>query len=174
MNFSCQTAYAAPISRGSLSFFMLAAVLCALTIVESIIAVLRFPTFAANNLNASRNLPFLLQRLNLLRIVLCFPYVMGISLHERPYLIIQIAQLKTTIAGIFSALPGAGKTFLNLLNCLLDSKGIFISYDLMGRLKGWTENTLFYLISINFNTFSRKSDVPRAYDCFRCIMGILG
>ncbi|MBD5608417.1 MAG: tyrosine-type recombinase/integrase, partial [Desulfovibrio sp.] len=34
----------------------------------------------------------------------------------------------------------------------------------MGRLKGWTENTLFYLISININTFSRKSDVPRAYE----------
>lgn len=105
---------------------MLAAVLCALMVVESIMAILLLPAFAASDVKTSRKAPLLLQRAKRLRIVSNFPYFSGISLHDRPCFVTQLAQLMTTRAQIFSALLGTGKNFLNLLNCLFEIRGISI------------------------------------------------
>ncbi len=95
-------------------------------VVESIMAILLLPAFAASDVKTSRKAPLLLQRAKRLRIVSNFPYFSGISLHDRPCFVTQLAQLMTTRAQIFSALLGTGKNFLNLLNCLFEIRGISI------------------------------------------------
>ncbi len=90
---------------------MLAAVLCALMVVESIMAILLLPAFAASDVKTSRKAPLLLQRAKRLRIVSNFPYFSGISLHDRPCFVTQLAQLMTTRARKFFSVAGDWQKF---------------------------------------------------------------
>ncbi len=94
--------------------------MCALMVVESIMAILLLPAFAASDVKTSRKAPLLLQRAKRLRIVSNFPYFSGISLHDRPCFVTQLAQLMTTRAQIFFSVAGDWQKFLNLLNCLFE------------------------------------------------------
>ncbi len=85
--------------------------ICALMVVESIMAILLLPAFAASDVKTSRKAPLLLQRAKRLRIVSNFPYFSGISLHDRPCFVTQLAQLMTTRAQIFQRCWGLAKIF---------------------------------------------------------------
>ena len=104
---------------------MLAAVLCALMVVESIMAILLLPAFAASDVKTSRKAPLLLQRAKRLRIVSNFPYFSGISLHDRPCFVTQLAQLMTTRAQIFQRCWGLAKNFLKPVKLPFRNKGWF-------------------------------------------------
>ncbi len=84
-----------------------------------------FTCFAASDVKTSRKAPLLLQRAKRLRIVSNFPYFSGISLHDRPSFVTQLAQLMTTRAQIFQRCWGLAKIF-KPVKLLFEIRGISI------------------------------------------------
>ncbi len=101
-----------------------------LMVVESIMAILLLPAFAASDVKHHESSHSCSNERSVCGLCSNFPYFSGISLHDRPRVFVtQLAQLMTTRAQIFSACWGlCQKFFKHLLNCLFEIRGISFQY----------------------------------------------